>query len=500
VVARLAQAGTRLITVPIVLAHLGLGGYGIWAIIMTAAAYMRFGSIGVKSAFQKYVAEATGNGNYDRANQLLSTGTAALLVISTLCLIPISLLSPQLARAAGVPPEFMRSAAGAISMLAIIMLLSNFCAAYEAIVMGGHRIELVRKFGTVFTIAEAVAIVIALRLGYGLFAMAVVTSVSEIGYLACCYVSSKKVVPQIHVGMKYVTTTVIPELFRYAGSYQLVNILEVIYAAIIPIALLRVFGAEIAGVYALASRLQGAAQMLPDALLLPILSGGAMVFSSGSAGEMQRLIMKSFKATLALTLFPLAFLSIFGTSLVYAWIGQTPYALQETLWLLCIAGFFFSFAHLSLVLYRTSGHALYDNIRQAMGIVILLGIGIFASRLGYLSVLTGLAFSELAGMVFMIIAIAKTYPGFRVQSMLPDSVKLVFATTVTLAVGWSLSMVPLPALDNHRITATIRILIAMVGCILAVVPALWFSKSVTKKEGQAILHVLVPRGFRAPNP
>lgn len=52
VVARVAQAGTRLITVPIVIAHLGLGGYGIWAIIMTAAAYMRFGSIGIKSAFQ----------------------------------------------------------------------------------------------------------------------------------------------------------------------------------------------------------------------------------------------------------------------------------------------------------------------------------------------------------------------------------------------------------------------------------------------------------------
>ena len=117
VIARLAQAGTRLITVPIVITHLGLGGYGIWAIIMTGAAYMRFGSIGVKSAFQKYVAEATGNGNYERANQLLSTGTAVLLVISCLGLVPISLWSRQLARAAGVPPQFLESAAHAISSM-----------------------------------------------------------------------------------------------------------------------------------------------------------------------------------------------------------------------------------------------------------------------------------------------------------------------------------------------------------------------------------------------
>ena len=68
-------------TIPIVIAHLGLGGYGIWSIIMTTAAYMRFGSVGIKSAFQKYVAEATGNGDFETANKLLSTGCAAMLVL-----------------------------------------------------------------------------------------------------------------------------------------------------------------------------------------------------------------------------------------------------------------------------------------------------------------------------------------------------------------------------------------------------------------------------------
>src|SRR5450631_3802570 len=76
VVANVTQVGTRLITVPIVIHHLGLGGYGIWNIIMMTSTYMRFGSVGIKSAFQKYVAEATGSGDYETANKLLSTGCA----------------------------------------------------------------------------------------------------------------------------------------------------------------------------------------------------------------------------------------------------------------------------------------------------------------------------------------------------------------------------------------------------------------------------------------
>src|SRR5450755_2329282 len=101
-VSNVAQVGTRLVTVPIVIHHLGLGGYGIWNIIMMTATYMRFGSVGIKSAFQKYVAEATGSGDYETANKLLSTGCAVMSALSIVGLIPVALFSHGLARIAGV--------------------------------------------------------------------------------------------------------------------------------------------------------------------------------------------------------------------------------------------------------------------------------------------------------------------------------------------------------------------------------------------------------------
>jgi O-antigen/teichoic acid export membrane protein len=205
IISRLAQVGTRLVTIPIVISHLGLAGYGIWSIIMTTSAYMRFGSVGIKSAFQKYVADATGNDDYLTASQLLSTGTAVMVVLSVAGLIPSALLSRKLAVAAGVPAEFLSAAAKSITVLALIMMLSNIGAVYEAIVMGGHRIDLVRKFSTITTIAEAVAIVALLHFGYGLFAMASVMAISEVVYLGCCYVVSKKIVPKIELKYKYVT-------------------------------------------------------------------------------------------------------------------------------------------------------------------------------------------------------------------------------------------------------------------------------------------------------
>lgn len=500
VISRLTQVATRLVTIPIVIAHIGLGGYGIWAIIMTTSAYMRFGSVGIKSAFQKYVAEATGNGDYETANKLLSTGCAAMLGLSIAVLIPVAWFSTALARAAGVPPEFLHAAAQSITVLALIMVMSNVGAVYEAIVMGGHRIDLARNYTTFFAVAEAVAIVILLHFGYGLFAMASVMAASEVGFVVCCYVSSKKILPQISVARAFVTKSAISELVRFAGSYQLVNVLEVLYASILPVAILRVFGADSAGIYAIAVRLVGSAVLLSDSFLVPILSGGAMVYASGSQDEMRRLITKSFKITLGLCLFPLSFIAIFEPTMVFAWTGQADSSLRTALWLVCAAGFFQAFSILGLVLYRVSGNALLDNIRQVLRIVCLLSIAVFARHWGFYGVLAGLALTEFVGMVFMTYAVTRTFHAFELKALLPDALKLTGASAGVLLVGAMAMRIPLPAIANTRWLAILELGKISLACCLATWPALVLTKSVTGAEGKALVSILVPRRMRAEQP
>jgi len=496
VVARVAQVATRLITVPIVIAHLGIGGYGIWSIIMTTAAYMRFGSIGVKSAFQKYVAEATGNRDFETANKLLSTGCAIMLLVSLSGLAPIAFFSRELATLAGVPAEFLSSSAHSFTMLAFIMVIANVGAVYEAIVMGGHRVDLARNFSTFFTVTEAVAIVILLHFGAGLFAMASVMAASEMGFIASCYVASKKILPEIRPSPNYVTRSVVPELVRFGGSYQLVNVLEVLYLSIVPVTVLRMFGADAAGIYALTTRLVQSALMLPDALLLPILSGAAMVFASGSAAEMRVLITKSFKVTLVLGFFPLAFIAFLGPTIVFAWTGEAPSSLRVAFWLVCAVGLFQSFSLLGLVLYRASGKALLDNIRQALRIVILLFVAVVAHHLGFYGVLAGLAFAEFLGMLFMLFALTKSFKAFRVRLLLTDALRLTAAIVIVLSAAGVALLLPNPAVSSPRLAATLQLAKVSLTCLLAAWPALVLTKSLTGTESRALVGAFLPRRGR----
>jgi O-antigen/teichoic acid export membrane protein len=496
-VATVVQVLTRLVTVPIVIHHLGLGGYGIWNVIMMTATYMRFGSVGIKTAFQKYVAEATGNGDYQKANKLLSTGSAIMMVLSVAGLIPVAFFSERIARMSGVPSEFLRSAAHSISLLAVIMLMSNVAAAFEAIVMGGHRVDLLRKFSTFSSVAEAVAIVAVLRFGYGLAAMAAVMGASELVYLAFCYLSANMVVPQIRLGLGWLSRSVLWELFRFAGTYQFVNLLDVVYNSLIPVAILRSFGANSAGVYAIVVRVVGSAASLHDAFLAPILSAGAMVFASGSADKMRALLAKAFKVTMGLSLFPLGFIAVFGPTLAFAWTGQTDPNFRSTFWLVCVRSLFAAVTLLALVLYRVTGKALLDNVRQVLRLGVIVAVVGLAPRMGFVGVLCGLAFCELVGTLFMLYALGKTFDVFRAKVVLPGTVRLSAAAVLIFAAGLAASYIPLPGYQSNRLFAVMKLGEAGLACLLVAWPLLVTTGSVTAAEKRALYSSFFPRLSRS---
>jgi O-antigen/teichoic acid export membrane protein len=488
-----AQIGSRFVMIPAVVFHLGLGGYGIWSIIMATAAYMRFGRYGLKSAFQKYVAEATATGDYDRANKLLSTGSISMLGLSIIVLIPVAVFARKLAAISGVPSEFLSAATRSITLLALIMAASNFGSAFEAVVLGGHRADLVGKLSMASTVGEAAVIVGLLRLGHGLFAMSLTIALSELLFVSSCYVASLKIVPEIRIRLRHFTHTVSGELIRFAGSYQLVNLLEVLYALLLPVTILKYFGAQISGVYALATRLVTAGLMVQDALILPILSGGALILASGQSERISRFFGKAFKATVASSLAPLAFLAAFGSLIIFGWTGQSGPEFRMTMWLCCICGLFQAISRLQLILYRASGKALQDNLRQGFRLAVLVVLAFVGGPLGYYGVLTGLIFGELAGVLFMFFVMHREMPEFSVSRLVPDTFRVTAATTLVIAGGLAMTLLPTPIGAGERVTATVRLGIVSLGCLIAAFPAIVLTRSISPEEQRTILEVLLPR-------
>jgi O-antigen/teichoic acid export membrane protein len=298
----------------------------------------------------------------------------------------------------------------------------------------------------------------------------------------------------MEISPAHFTKSVVPELLRFAGSYQLVNVLELLYGAILPIVLLKFFGAEAAGVFAVAYRVVTSALVGQDALVLPLLSGGTMVFASGSAEQAKLFLAKAFKVTLAAALLPLAFVATFGTAMIFAWTGQADPKFRTAIWLTALAALLKAISLLQLILYRAAGRALLDNIRQVLRIAAILVVAFFGRTIGFNGVLAGMAGAELVGVVFMFFAMAATFHAFSPKLFAQDTARISLAAAIIVGAGAIAGMVPIPWSVTERLAATIKLGEIVLGCLVAAWPALVLTKSISSAERRTVLALVSRRG------
>ncbi len=487
--ANIVRIGTRIIMVPFIISYLGLEGYGIWAIMMVIMVCMQMGVSGVKSAFQKYVAEATGTGDYERASILLSTSFIVVAAVYVSVLIPVVLFSHDLVRVLGVPDRFILDAGSSIVLLAFVVTLNNVTGVFESMIMGAHRIDIVMKLDMFLLSAEACAIVLLLLNGYGLFALVVVISASQVCRSAFNFAISSRVIPQIRIRSHLVSRSALSELLRFAGSYQLLNIIDVLYLNILPLAILKFFGAEAAGIYAICARLVQAVKLAPEALLQPLLSGGAFMNYGMKAGNGMGLFLeKSLRATITMAIPVLAFVMVFGEKIIFVWAGQESELIFVCLILLCLTQLFRSVAKVNFVIYRAVGGATKDILWQLSRLIILLfGLGVAVFFFNFTGALAALLFAEFFGMILLFhIVKDKIVPRFNLGSLVRNTAKLIAIILTALAAGMAMVTIPVSLELSDRTMMTIRLGAALTVFISLTFPLLWLTNYFSREERQLL--------------
>jgi O-antigen/teichoic acid export membrane protein len=498
VAGNIVHVSTRIVIVPVMIRHWGVDGYGIWAVLMSIAAYITLGGAGVKSAFQKYVAEATGTGDYDRASRRISTGSAAVLLLSIILLVPLAIFAKTVAIAVGVPPAFLPATAKAIAVLALTGIVTNLTQTYQSILMGAHRIDLREKINIVLEPVSTALIVALLYLGSGLVTICVVFCATQLvaGILWCYF--SRRVLPTVHLSPRFVSRSEVRELIRFGASYQLVSILEALYTAVLPVGILKFFGANAAGVFALAGRLVSFATMIEGSYLQSILSGGSLVYASGSEKQHNAFIIKSFKAMAVISILPLAFIALYGAEIVFVWTGKTDPLLGGAVLLLGAADVCKSLSALCRVLYRVSGGAVMDNAQLLLGLGVAFLVWPFGQKIGFFGMIAGIRFlGQFLGLILMSLSLTSRFKGFHPRVLTPTFLRFCVATAVILSASAIALHLKLSWGINPRVLDTIRLLTAAVISLLVAGPALLFTGSVSRSEARMMLNT-VTRKFASP--
>jgi O-antigen/teichoic acid export membrane protein len=201
---------------PFVIHQLGLVSYGIWMLVGSMVSYFGLLDLGLRSAITRFVASDSVRNEHENASQVVSAAfwfrlwTAAVVILGT------ALISLFANRAFHIPAEQQTSARWAILFSGCSLAFSLAFGVFGGVVAARHRFDLLSEITIAQTLVRAAGVVLLLRAGKGILALAswefaVVLFIGAITVLAAF-----RVYPELHFSIQKPPR----EIFRKIGGHS----------------------------------------------------------------------------------------------------------------------------------------------------------------------------------------------------------------------------------------------------------------------------------------
>jgi O-antigen/teichoic acid export membrane protein len=160
---------------PFILHHLGDDAFGLWILIYSFTGYYGIFDFGIRSSLVRYVSKFQATGDKGELARLVNTNLFTYSCIGLILLVPTVLGSFYVDRLFQIPPGFVREARILFLIVGFSLALGFPMGIADGILEGMQRFYLTNWTNIGGTLTRAVLIVLALRRGFGLLSVALIT-------------------------------------------------------------------------------------------------------------------------------------------------------------------------------------------------------------------------------------------------------------------------------------------------------------------------------------
>jgi O-antigen/teichoic acid export membrane protein len=332
------SVGVNLFLSPFIVHTLGNTAYGLWVLLMEVVGYMGLLDLGVRSAVMRYVARHHARRDDVEAGRIASAGMALFLALGTGAVLVAAGLTFVVGHAFNIPPDFLGVARIVLILGGLNIAMALVAGVFGGIVSGLQRFDLLAWSEISIGVLRAVLIVVTLRLGMGLVALAVTQLACTALRAAWQYQFTRRLYPELRFQLRSWTRAHVRDIFSF-GAYSSIIALSttmvlqasaVIIGAFLPVSLIAYF--------AIGATLTGYARNVINAIAQNIAPRAAALEARGAVGELRNVALRFSRiASLVLMTLGVTFL-IRGATFIGLWMGP-EYAgpSGRVLWILSLA-------------------------------------------------------------------------------------------------------------------------------------------------------------------
>jgi O-antigen/teichoic acid export membrane protein len=305
---------------PFILHRLGDAAFGLWVLVFAITGYYGLFDLGIRSSIIRYVAKYSANNEHDELNQLVNTALFSYSGIGTVAMLLTFLASYYIDSIFRVPASFYSTARLLLLMVGTAVSLGFPLGVAGGILEGLQRFYVLNFTNVCSTLLRALLIIIALRHGYGLLTVALITvTLPLLGNLVNAGVVLS-ILP-LHFHPKYLNRESLHRIATYSGPTFMIIIASRLRFKTDAMVIGTFVSSAAITYFAIGSRLVDYMGEVVSSLAQIFIPMSSRSDAIGDSEQLKRIFIAGNRAC-ALIVFPItASLIILGKSVIEVWVG-----------------------------------------------------------------------------------------------------------------------------------------------------------------------------------
>ena len=384
---------------------LGVEQIGVWSLVLAATSVSRIGDLGLSAGVVRFVAQALGRGDTQRAADVVQTVTLTLgLFMAVLLAIgyPLFVLALNYLIPAHEIPIALSILPYALMSLGVMVVVSVFSGGLD----GCMRMDL-RSLLMALSHVAYLGFSILLVPKYGLEGVAMAQLIQSIGLMIMMWWvlrQQMKELPLIPLHWKF---PVLKEMIGYGVNFQIITVMNMLFDPVVKALMSKFGGLEALGYYEMANKLilQGRAIIVEASrVMVPAIA----TLQDPDGATAKQLFMTSYRMTFYVAVLFYGLLGISITTISMLWLGHYQTTFIQFALLLNLGWFANTLIGPAYFSNLGSGKLRENMISHAiMGLCSLFFGVVIGLNYGGIGVVIGTIFGLIAGSMFLLLSYIK---------------------------------------------------------------------------------------------
>jgi O-antigen/teichoic acid export membrane protein len=380
---------------PFIVRHLGPIGYGVWILAVSTVSYLNLLDMGLRSSIVRYVSKNSAIENIIEAQKAIGaalwfrTGLAGVICLLSVAL---ALAFPHLFK---VPPDLQRAGQITVLLCALGVAISMISGVFGGVLSGINRFDVLSSISVGQTIARAAGVLVILRSGYGLVALAYwELAVALAGGIATGG-AALKIYPSCRIRLRRPDIATLKMIWAYSfKTFIIIIAVQIVFYTdnLVVGAFLSVGAVTL---YSIAGNLAMYSGQVSSAMGSTFIPMASNLEAKGQEKDLQKLLLRGTQAALGLML-PIGItLLLRGKTFIGLWMGQQYSQTSGTILQILLISQFFTIANSTAgqIAYGIDKHksaAIWSAIEAAFNLTLSL---VLVKTIGLYGVAWGTAIS-----------------------------------------------------------------------------------------------------------